>query len=351
MPSEPNPLIRPEIVEAEQVVETTLRPTTLADFIGQGDLKEQLRLALDAARRRGEALDHTLLCGPPGLGKTTLAHILAHEMGVAFVPTSGPVIERPADLAGLLTRLHPGDVLFIDEIHRMSASVEEYLYPAMEDYRIDVMIDRGPSARSLRLNLNRFTLVGATTRTGLLTSPLRARFGISARIDYYPPAELALVVDRAARILGVAIAEEAAIELARRARGTPRVANRLLRRARDFAEVRGDGRIDLAVVREALRILKVDERGLDSMDRRVLETMIDKFGGGPVGIGTLAVSVSEEPDTLEDVYEPFLIEAGLVHRTPRGRVATRLAYEHLGRAVPGSLLGAGAPEDAQERLL
>ncbi len=334
MPSEPNPLIRPEVVEAEQVVETTLRPTTLDDFIGQADLKEQLDLALDAARQRGEALDHTLLCGPPGLGKTTLAHILANEMEVAFVSTSGPVIERPADLAGLLTRLRPGDVLFIDEIHRLSATVEEYLYPAMEDFRIDVMIDRGPSARSLRLNLNHFTLVGATTRTGLLTSPLRARFGISARIDYYPPSDLAQVVGRAARILAVEIDREAAIELARRARGTPRVANRLLRRARDFAEVRGDGRIDVDVVREALRILKVDERGLDSMDRRVLETVIDKFGGGPVGISTLAVSVGEEADTLEDVYEPFLIEAGLLHRTPRGRVATRLAYEHLGRPVP-----------------
>jgi Holliday junction DNA helicase RuvB len=349
MNSERNPLIRPEAVEAEQVVDTTLRPSTLADFIGQSELKEQLRLALEAARRRGEALDHTLLCGPPGLGKTTLAHVLAHEMGVVFIPTSGPVIERPGDLAGLLTRLGPNDVLFIDEIHRLNPTVEEYLYPAMEDFRIDVMIDRGPSARSVRLSLNPFTLVGATTRTGLLTSPLRARFGISTRIDYYPPAELAEVVHRAARILGVTIGGEAAMELARRARGTPRVANRLLRRARDFAEVRGDGRIDVAVVKEALDLLKVDERGLDSMDRRVLETMIDKFGGGPVGIGTLAVSVGEEADTLEDVYEPFLIEAGLVHRTPRGRVATRLAYEHLGRPVPASAHAAGS--EPQARLL
>jgi Holliday junction DNA helicase RuvB len=363
MPSERNPIIRPEVVDADQVVETTLRPTTLDDFIGQANLKEQLRLALDAARQRGEALDHTLLCGPPGLGKTTLAHILAHEMGVSFVPSSGPVIERPGDLAGLLTRLGSGDVLFIDEIHRLNSVVEEYLYPAMEDFRIDVMIDRGPSARSVRLNLNRFTLIGATTRTGLLTSPLRARFGLSARIDYYPPPELAEVVRRAAGLLGLEIDEGAAEELARRARGTPRVANRLLKRARDFAEVRGDGRVDTTVVCKALKLLKVDERGLDAMDRRLLETMIDKFAGGPVGLATLAVSVSEEADTIEDVSEPFLIEEGLLHRTPRGRVATRLAYEHPGRPLDpesavadpeesggGAKSGPGDPA-VQERLL
>ncbi len=352
MPDERNPLILPEAELAEQAVDSSLRPATLADFIGQQELKDQLRLALDAARGRGEALDHTLLCGPPGLGKTTLAQILAHEMGVSFVPTSGPVIERPADLAGLLTRLQHADVLFIDEIHRLNAVVEEYLYPAMEDYRIDVMIDRGPSARSVRLNLQRFTLVGATTRTGLLTSPLRARFGFTARIDYYRPEELAEVVRRSARLLGVAIDGQGAEELARRARGTPRVANRLLRRVRDFAEVRGDGRIDRAVVREALRLHQIDERGLDGMDRRVLETLIDKFGGGPVGLATLAVSVGEEPDTLEDVYEPFLIEEGLIQRTPRGRVATRLAYEHLGRSLaPGGATVSPSPETVQERLL
>jgi Holliday junction DNA helicase RuvB len=343
-----NPLILPTADPAEQVAETTLRPASLADFIGQADLKDQLRLAIDAARARGEALDHTLLCGPPGLGKTTLAQILAHEMAGAFVPTSGPVIERPGDLAGLLTRLGHGDVLFIDEIHRLNPVVEEYLYPAMEDFRIDVMIDRGTSARSVRLNLNRFTLVGATTRTGLLTSPLRARFGFTSRIDYYPPVDLAAVVRRSARLLEVEIDDDGALELARRARGTPRVANRLLRRARDFAQVRGNGSIDCEVVRDALRLLKVDERGLDAMDRRVLETLIDKFGGGPAGLATLAVSVGEEPDTLEDVYEPFLIEEGLVQRTPRGRVATPLAYAHLGRAAPER--GAANPT-AQERLL
>lgn len=360
MPDERNPLIRPEAVEVEQAADSTLRPTTLGDFIGQWGLKEQLRLALDAARGRGEALDHTLLCGPPGLGKTTLGQILAQEMGVAFVPTSGPVIERPGDLAGLLTRLAPGDVLFIDEIHRLNAVVEEYLYPAMEDFRIDVMIDRGPSARSVRLGLNHFTLVGATTRTGLLTSPLRARFGFTARIDYYRPEDLAAVVRRSARLLGVTIDNDGAEELGRRARGTPRVANRLLRRVRDFAEVRGDGRIDREVVREALRLHQIDERGLDGMDRRVLETLIDKFGGGPVGLATLAVSVGEEPDTLEDVYEPFLIEEGLIQRTPRGRVATRLAYEHLGRAIVGAPAdgdpaasgeGPGRTATVQERLL
>jgi len=346
MPNERSPLIRPEADQVEQAVDSTLRPATMADFIGQEDLKEQLRLALDAARGRTEALDHTLLCGPPGLGKTTLAQILAHEMEVAFVPTSGPVIERPGDLAGLLTRLGPGDVLFIDEIHRLNTVVEEYLYPAMEDFRIDVMIDRGASARSVRLNLNRFTLVGATTRTGLLTSPLRARFGFTARVDYYRPAELAQVVRRSARILGVTIDDAGAEELARRARGTPRVANRLLRRARDFAEVRGDGRIDLSVVRQALALHQIDERGLDGMDRRVLETLIDKFGGGPVGLATLAVSVGEEPDTIEDVYEPFLIEEGLIQRTPRGRVATRLAHEHIGRPVDP----AAAELDRERRL-
>jgi Holliday junction DNA helicase RuvB len=363
MREERHPLIQPTAEPAERAAETALRPVSLAEFIGQEELKAQLRLAIEAAQQRGEALEHTLLSGPPGLGKTTLAQILAHELGVAFVPTSGPVIERPGDLAGLLTRLLPGDVLFIDEIHRLNSLVEEYLYPAMEDFRIDVMIDRGPAARSVRLTLNHFTLVGATTRTGLLTSPLRARFGLSARIDYYGAPELAQVITRAARLLAVEIEAEAALELARRARGTPRVANRLLRRARDFAQVRAQGRIDREVVHEALRLLKVDERGLDSMDRRVLATLIDKFSGGPVGLSTLAVSIGEEPDTLADVYEPYLIEEGLLHRTPRGRVATALAYAHLGRPyVPGDRGSAedggdpaapdsAAPPTVQERLL
>ena len=359
MPEERHPAIQPAAETADRAAETALRPLSLAEFIGQEELKAQLRLALDAAQGRGEALEHTLLCGPPGLGKTTLAQILANEMGVGFVPTSGPVIERPGDLAGLLTRLQFRDVLFIDEIHRLNPLVEEYLYPAMEDFRIDVMIDRGPAARSVRLTLAPFTLVGATTRTGLLTSPLRARFGLSARIDYYTPPELAQVITRAAHLLAVEIDPEAALELARRARGTPRIANRLLRRARDFAEVRAEGRIVPEVAREALRLLQVDERGLDSMDRRVLATVIDKFGGGPVGLSTLAVSVGEEADTLADVYEPFLIEEGLIHRTPRGRVATAKAYAHLGRPyVAPAVTGDGAEpqegEDSssiQERLL
>jgi Holliday junction DNA helicase RuvB len=361
MRDERHPLMQPESPD-DRAADSALRPVTLAEFVGQEDLKAQLRLALDAARQRNEALEHVLLCGPPGLGKTTLAQIFAREMEATFFPTSGPVIERPADLAGLLTRLEEGDVLFIDEIHRLNPVVEEYLYPAMEDYRIDVMIDRGPSARSVRLGLPRFTLVGATTRTGLLTSPLRARFGISARIDYYTPAALAEVVERAARLLGVGIDPVAALELARRARGTPRVANRLLRRARDFAEVRADGWISPGVVREALRLLQVDEHGLDGMDRRILLTLIDKFAGGPVGLGTLAISVSEEPDTLADVYEPYLIEEGFLERTPRGRVATRKACDHLGRPYPAGLTAGQAvdaraadplapPSSAQERLL
>ncbi|NOT34976.1 MAG: Holliday junction branch migration DNA helicase RuvB [Candidatus Eisenbacteria bacterium] len=320
--------------------EGRLRPAALDDFVGQASLKEQLHIFLEATRRRGEALDHVLFHGPPGLGKTTLAVILAQELGVEITHTSGPVIERPGDLAGLLTNLGPRGILFVDEIHRMSAVVEEYLYPALEDFTLDILLDRGPSARTLKLNLERFTLVGATTRAGLLSAPLRARFGMTLRLDYYNAADLAHIVTRAAGIFGVEIDAAAANEIARRARGTPRVANRLLRRVRDVALIKGDGRVTLPLTREALRLLEVDERGLDEMDRRLLEALIHKYGGGPVGLSTLGVVVGEEAATLEDVYEPFLIQEGFLKRTPRGREATPLAYEHLGLAVPASI-GAG----------
>ena len=320
----------------EGPLEETLRPQRLGEFIGQPQVKEGLGIFLRAARERGEALDHVLFCGPPGLGKTTLANILANELGVEILHTSGPVIERPGDLAGLLTNLPERGVLFIDEIHRLNHVVEEYLYPAMEDYTLDILLDRGPSARSIKIQLPRFTLVGATTRAGLITSPLRGRFGMTIRLDYYDAAELARIVVRSARILGVEVAEDAAVELARRSRGTPRVANRLLRRVRDFAQVRGAAIITRPVVEEALRLLEVDERGLDDMDRRLLEALIHKYEGGPVGVGTLAVVVGEEADTLEDVYEPFLIQEGFLKRTPRGRQATSLAYKHLGLEPPAS---------------
>ena len=314
--------------------ETRLRPSQLEEFVGQRGLKEQLGIFLPAARQRGEALDHVLFHGPPGLGKTTLATILAHELGVEITHTSGPVIERPGDLAGLLTNLGPRGILFVDEIHRLSPVVEEYLYPALEDFTLDILLDRGPSARSLKLNLERFTLVGATTRAGLLSAPLRARFGVTLRLDYYDPEDLAAIVRRSARILGVEIAPEAAVELARRSRGTPRVANRLLRRVRDFALIKADGVVTLQVTHEALRLLGVDPRGLDEMDRRLLAALIDKYQGGPVGLGTLAVVVGEEAATLEDVYEPFLIQEGFLKRTARGREATPLAYAHLGYPLP-----------------
>jgi holliday junction DNA helicase RuvB len=314
--------------------ETRLRPVRLDEFVGQPSIKEQLGIFLQAARRRGEALDHVLFHGPPGLGKTTLASILAHELDVEMTSTSGPVIEKPGDLAGLLTNVGPRGILFIDEIHRMAPVIEEYLYPALEDFTLDILLDRGPSARSLKLNLDPFTLVGATTRAGLLSSPLRARFGVTLRLDYYGPEDLASIVRRSAGILGVEIAPEAAIELARRSRGTPRVANRLLRRARDFALIKADGVITLPVTHEALRLLGVDERGLDEMDRRLLHALITKYQGGPVGLNTLAVVVGEEATTLEDVYEPFLIQEGFLHRTARGREATALAYSHLGFAPP-----------------
>jgi len=338
-----DPAVLPEDLQEEQ----RLRPLALGDFVGQAGLKDQLRIFLEAARLRGEALDHVLFHGPPGLGKTTLASILAHELGVEITHTSGPVIERPADLAGLLTNLPPRGILFVDEIHRMSPVVEEYLYPELEDFTIDIMLDRGPSARSAKFNLEPFTLVGATTRSGLLSSPLRARFGLTMRLDYYGADDLARIVTRSAGILKVEVDPEAGREIARRARGTPRVANRLLRRVRDFALIEADARVTLPVAREALGMLAVDERGLDEMDRRLLEALIHKYGGGPVGLGTLAVVVGEEPGTLEEVYEPFLIQEGFLKRTPRGREATALAYEHLGLRPPGADHGAdggGQPE-------
>jgi Holliday junction DNA helicase RuvB len=324
--------------------EPRLRPLRLGEFVGQPSIKEQLAIFLEAARRRREALDHVLFHGPPGLGKTTLASILAHELGVEITQTSGPVIERPGDLAGLLTNLGPRAILFVDEIHRLSPVVEEYLYPALEDFTVDILLDRGPSARSLKLNLERFTLVGATTRAGLLSAPLRARFGVTLRLDYYGPEDLAAIVRRSAGILGVEVEPEAGVEIARRSRGTPRVANRLLRRVRDFALIRADGAVTLPVTREALSLLGVDERGLDEMDRRLLDALITKYQGGPVGLGTLGVVVGEEAGTLEDVYEPFLIQEGFLKRTARGREATPLAYAHLGYPHPAAGLASAHPE-------
>jgi len=327
-------LVEANATDEELFMETSLRPRSLEEYVGQEKAKGNLRVFIDAAKKRGEALDHVLLYGPPGLGKTTLSNIIACEMGVNIKSTSGPVIERPGDLAAILTNLEANDVLFIDEIHRLSHVVEEILYPAMEDFQLDIIIGQGPSARTIKLDLPRFTLVGATTRAGLLSSPLRDRFGVISRLEFYTDEELAFIVRRSSRILGIDIVPEASLDLARRSRGTPRIANRLLRRVRDFAQVLGDGTITSKIVDESLRLLEVDEMGFDSMDRTVLLTIIDKFGGGPVGLETLAAAICEESDTIEDVIEPFLIQHGFLNRTPRGRVATRAAYLHFGRIAP-----------------
>jgi Holliday junction DNA helicase RuvB len=332
-------IIAPHTTDEDLFIETSLRPRVLADYVGQEKAKNNLRIFIDAARGRGEALDHVLLYGPPGLGKTTLSNIIAAEMGVSIKSTSGPVIERPGDLAAILTNLEPRDLLFIDEIHRLPHIVEEILYPAMEDFQLDIIIGQGPSARTVKLDLPRFTLVGATTRAGLLSSPLRDRFGVISRLEFYTEEELSIIVTRSARILDIRIDQDGSRELARRSRGTPRIANRLLRRVRDFAQVKADGVITLKVVQDALLMLEIDKMGLDQMDRMILLTIIDKFNGGPVGLDTLAAAICEESDTIEDVYEPFLIQQGLLNRTPRGRMSTRSAYLHFGRAFPDSPQG------------
>src|SRR3954453_15385204 len=324
------PKISEVLAKPDVALEMTLRPSLFSEFTGQAKVKERLEITVAAAKQRGEPIDHVLLSGPPGLGKTTLANILAKAMGVSLKSTSGPTIEKAGDLAGLLTNLEEGDVLFIDEIHRLQKTIEEYLYPAMEDYKLDIIIDQGPNARSVRLNLPKFTLVAATTRSGLLTAPLLTRFPVRERLDYYNSEELRKIVVRAARLLAIEIQENGAMEIARRSRGTPRIANNLLRRVRDFAQVRGDGRITREIADQSLAMLEIDENGLDEMDKRILEAVIVKFSGGPVGLSSLAVAVGEEPDTLEEVYEPYLIMEGYLKRTPQGRVATELSYKKLG---------------------
>ena len=328
--------ITPIVLEDEKTFDATLRPKFLNDYIGQAATKENLKVFIDAAKGRNEALDHVLFYGPPGLGKTTLAYIISNELNVNIKSTSGPVIERPGDLAAILTNLEKHDVLFIDEIHRLSSVVEEILYPAMEDYHIDIIIGQGPSARSVKLDIPKFTLIGATTRAGLLTSPLRDRFGIIFRLDFYSPQELQTIITRSAKILNIEIDAGGAEEIARRSRGTPRIANRLLKRVRDFAQVKADGIITKEVADTALKCLEIDNKGFDKMDRLILSAIIDKYGGGPVGIESLAAALHEEKDALEDVYEPYLIQEGFIQRTPRGRVATQSAYEHLGKVYKGN---------------
>ncbi|HLV25819.1 MAG TPA: Holliday junction branch migration DNA helicase RuvB [Gemmatimonadales bacterium] len=324
----------PDELPDESVVELSLRPQRLAEFIGQSRVKDSLRIYIDAALARREPLDHTLFFGPPGLGKTTLAELMAREMGVNIRTTSGPALEKPGDLVGTLTNMREGDILFIDEIHRLRPVIEEFLYPAMEDYRIDIRLSEGPKAQTITMPVERFTLVGATTRLGMLTPPMRARFGIEQRLNYYPTEDLELIVRRTAEVLAVEISTDGALELARRARGTPRVANRLLRRVRDFAQVRSDGVITVEVAKAALALLDVDEFGLDDMDSRILRAIIEKFDGGPVGVGTIAAAVGEDASTIEEVYEPFLVQNGFLQRTPRGRMATASAYRHFGYDVP-----------------
>jgi Holliday junction DNA helicase RuvB len=328
-------LIIPARIDDEAQYEAGLRPRSLDDYIGQDRVRDNLHVSIAAARGRNEALDHVLLYGPPGLGKTTLAYVIGNEMGVPVRATAGPVIEKPGDLAAMLTNLQEHEVLFIDEIHRMAPAIEEILYPAMEDYELDIVIGQGPSARSVKVPLQKFTLIGATTRAGLLTSPLRARFGIVHRLDFYNEGDIQEIVRRSARILNVELTEEAAEEIGKRARGTPRIANRLLRRVRDFAQVRADGRITADVARAGLQLLEVDDHGFDEVDRKLLRTIIDKFGGGPVGLNSIAAAINEEKDAIEDMYEPFLIQAGFLDRTPRGRVATPRAYQYFGLTAPG----------------
>lgn len=342
----PDPILTSQLNDEEKTYEASLRPTSLAEYVGQMKLKENLTIYIQAARLRGDVLDHVIFYGPPGLGKTTLAHIIARELGVNIKATSGPALEHPGDLAAILSNLSERDVFFIDEIHRLHPTVEEILYPAMEDFQLDLVIGQGPSARSVKLALPRFTLIGATTRAGLLTSPLRERFGVINRLDFYQLSELEEIVNRSARILEIAIDAAGAKEIARRSRGTPRIANRLLKRVRDFAQVKADGRITLEVAHESLGRMEIDDKGFDLMDRKLLLTIIEKFAGGPVGVETLAAAVSEEKDTIEDVYEPFLIQGGYLDRTPRGRLATALAYQHFGKPSPP-----GAQKSEQPKLL